>query len=78
MDVPYISMQSKIKKSSQWNPSYKTLNIKWNNSRKNGLSFFEIEIWYASLALRKNWYIILEDQKYQLHFILSKDLWMRQ
>jgi hypothetical protein len=46
--------------------------------QKMGFFSSETEIWYASLALRKNWYIILQDQKYQLHFILCKDLWMKQ
>jgi hypothetical protein len=81
MDVSYISMQSNIKNSSPMNfdqLSCKTLNIKWNNSPKLEFLFFEIEIWYAWLALHKNWNIILQDQKYQLHFILCKDLWMRQ
>jgi hypothetical protein len=39
--------------------SSKTLNIKWNNSPKMEFLFFETEIWYAWLALCKNWNIIL-------------------
>jgi hypothetical protein len=86
MHVSYKSIQSSmIKNYIKSSPpmifdqlSCKSLNIKWKNSPKMEFLFFETEIWYAWLALRKNWNLILLDQKYQLHFILCKDLWMIQ
>jgi len=46
----------------------------FKNSPKMNLCFFETEIWYAWLALGKNWMTIIQDEQSQFYSILYTNL----